>query len=79
MKFVGAMLEAEESCERFGIRQYGPPERKEARDGATAQNLLASTREPARPSTHTVFAGQRLESIAKRYQVSIDALCDVSS
>ncbi|RYZ01552.1 MAG: LysM domain-containing protein [Myxococcales bacterium] len=60
-------------------RQYGPPERKEARDGATAQTLLASTREPARPSTHTVFAGQRLESIAKRYQVSIDALCDVTA
>jgi LysM repeat protein len=59
-------------------RQYGPPERKEARDGATAETLLASTREPARPSTHTVYAGQRLESIAKRYQVSIDALCEVN-
>jgi LysM repeat protein len=56
-------------------RQYGPPpERKEARDGGTAETLLASTREPSRPSTHTVYAGQRLETIAKRYQVSIDAL-----
>lgn len=56
-------------------RQYGPPpEPKEARDGATAETLLASTREPARPSTHTVYPGQRLETIAKRYQVSIDAL-----
>ncbi len=59
-------------------RQYGPPERKEARDGAPAETLLASTREPARPSTHTVYAGQRLETIAKRYQVSIDALRDVN-
>ncbi len=60
-------------------RQYGPPpERKEARDGATAETLLASTREPARPSTHTVYAGQRLETIAKRYQVSIDALREVN-
>ncbi|MDF3065598.1 MAG: hypothetical protein K0R38_1199 [Polyangiaceae bacterium] len=59
-------------------RQYGPPERKEARDGATAETLLASTREADRPKAHTVFAGQRLESIAKRYQVSIEALCDVN-
>jgi LysM repeat protein len=27
------------------------------------------------PRTHTVYAGQRLESIAKRYKVSLDALC----
>jgi uncharacterized protein YcbK (DUF882 family) len=59
-------------------RQYGPPETKQARDGATAETLLASTREPARPSTHTVFAGQRLETIAKRYQVSIEALCEAN-
>jgi uncharacterized protein YcbK (DUF882 family) len=59
-------------------RQYGPPERKDARDGATADTLLASTREPERPSTHKVFAGQRLETIAKRYQVSIEALCEAN-
>jgi uncharacterized protein YcbK (DUF882 family) len=59
-------------------RQYGPPEHKEARDGVTPDTLLASTREPARPSTHTVYAGQRLETIAKRYQVSIEALCDAN-
>lgn len=59
-------------------RQFGPPEQKEARDGATADTLLASTREPARPSTHRVYAGQRLETIAKRYQVSIEALCEVN-
>jgi LysM repeat protein len=59
-------------------RQFGPPERKDAANGATAETLLASTREPARPSTHTVYAGQRLESIARRYQVSIEALCDVN-
>jgi len=58
-------------------RQYGPPERKETSSGA-GDTLLASTREPARPSTHTVYAGQRLETIAKRYQVSIEALCDVN-
>jgi uncharacterized protein YcbK (DUF882 family) len=55
-------------------RQYGPPEGKDARDGATAETLLASTREPERPSTHRVYAGQRLETIARRYQVSIEAL-----
>jgi LysM repeat protein len=27
------------------------------------------------PRTHTVYAGQRLESIAKRYKISLDALC----
>lgn len=27
------------------------------------------------PRTHTVYSGQRLESIAKRYKVSLDALC----
>jgi uncharacterized protein YcbK (DUF882 family) len=59
-------------------RQYGPPERKEASGGAASDTMLASTREPARPSTHTVYAGQRLETIAKRYQVSIEALCDVN-
>ena len=59
-------------------RQYGPPERKDARDGATPDTLLASTREPERPSTHKVFAGQRLETIAKRYQVSIEALCEAN-
>jgi uncharacterized protein YcbK (DUF882 family)/LysM repeat protein len=59
-------------------RQYGPPERKEASSGAASETMLASTREPARPSTHTVYAGQRLETIAKRYQVSIEALCEVN-
>ncbi len=59
-------------------RQYGPPERKEETSRGTGDTVLASTREPARPSTHTVYAGQRLETIAKRYQVSIEALCDVN-
>jgi len=59
-------------------RQYGPPESKQARDGATADTLLASTRESTRPSTHKVFAGQRLETIARRYQVSIEALCEAN-
>jgi LysM repeat protein len=27
------------------------------------------------PRTHTVYAGQRLESIAKRYKISVEALC----
>jgi LysM repeat protein len=59
-------------------RQYGPPEDKEPRGGVSSDTLLASTREPARPSTHRVYAGQRLESIARRYQVSIEALCDAN-
>jgi uncharacterized protein YcbK (DUF882 family) len=57
-------------------RQYGPPERKS--EPAGGDTILASTREPARPATHTVYAGQRLETIAKRYQVSIEALCEVN-
>lgn len=59
-------------------RQFGPPESKEARDGGSSDTFLASTREPERPSTHRVFAGQRLETIAKRYNVTIEALCDVN-
>ena len=59
-------------------RQYGPPERKEVSSATSSDTMLASTREPARPSTHTVYAGQRLETIAKRYQVSIEALCEVN-
>jgi uncharacterized protein YcbK (DUF882 family) len=55
-------------------RQYGPPEGKEA----VPETLLASTREPMRPQTHRVAAGQRLETIARRYQVSIEALCDAN-
>jgi LysM repeat protein len=30
------------------------------------------------PRTHTVYAGQRLESIAKRYKVSLDDLCSAN-
>lgn len=56
-------------------RLYGPPESKKVREGDT---VLASVAEPARPSTHQVFAGQRLESIAKRYRVSVEALCDAN-
>jgi len=59
-------------------RQFGPPEGKSAADGASGETLLASTREPERPSTHRVAAGQRLETIAKRYRVSIEALCDAN-
>jgi LysM repeat protein/uncharacterized protein YcbK (DUF882 family) len=57
-------------------RQYGPPERSNARSGS--DTVLASTSEPPRPATHRVFAGQRLETIARRYQVSIEALCDAN-
>jgi LysM repeat protein len=57
-------------------RQYGPPERSSARAGS--DTVLASASEPPRPATHRVFAGQRLETIARRYQVSIEALCDAN-
>ncbi len=30
------------------------------------------------PRTHKVYAGQRLESIAKRYKISVDALCSAN-
>jgi LysM repeat protein len=57
-------------------RQYGPPERKTAQSAPST--LLASTREASTPATHRVYAGQRLESIARRYRVSIEALCDAN-
>lgn len=59
-------------------RQYGPPETKDAPGAGAGETMLASTREPARPSTHKVYAGQRLETIARRYQVSIEALCEAN-
>jgi LysM repeat protein len=59
-------------------RQYGPPEGKEASGAGSSDTMLASTSEPPRPATHRVYAGQRLESIARRYQVSIEALCDAN-
>lgn len=37
--------------------------------------LLIPESASAKPKTHTVYAGQRLGSIAKRYNVSIDELC----
>lgn len=58
-------------------RQYGPPERNEERGGG-GDTVLASSSEPPRPVTHKVYAGQRLESIARRYQVSIEALCEAN-
>lgn len=57
-------------------RQYGPAERSEER--GRGDTVLASSSEPPRPVTHKVYAGQRLESIARRYQVSIEALCDTN-
>lgn len=57
-------------------RQYGPPERTTAR--SSSDTMLAGTSEPPRPATHRVFAGQRLGTIARRYQVSIEALCDAN-
>lgn len=56
-------------------RQYGPGERAQA---SRPQIVLASTSAPARPATHRVYSGQRLESIARRYQVSIEALCEAN-
>ena len=57
-------------------RQYGPPEQRE--EGSGGETVLASSSEPPRPATHRVYAGQRLESIARRYQVSIEALCQAN-
>jgi LysM repeat protein len=60
-------------------RQYGPPERQADSDGRDrGQTMLASTSQPSRPATHRVYSGQRLESIARRYQVSIEALCEAN-
>ncbi len=57
-------------------RQYGPPEGSTAR--ASSDTVLASASEPARPAAHRVVSGQRLETIARRYQVSVEALCDAN-
>jgi LysM repeat protein len=57
-------------------RQYGPPEGRE--EASRGETVLASTSGPPRPATHRVYAGQRLESIARRYQVSIEALCEAN-
>jgi LysM repeat protein len=63
-------------------RQYGPPEHQGDSDGRDrGQTVLASTSQPSRsatPATHRVYSGQRLESIARRYQVSIEALCEAN-
>jgi LysM repeat protein len=64
-------------------RQYGPPEHRLADRGTDGdrnrgQTVLASASQPSRPATHRVYSGQRLESIARRYQVSIEALCEAN-
>ena len=63
---------------RQGRQHHPPPVRSPRAQRAERQRRrrhhLGQHREPARPSTHTVYAGQRLETIAKRYQVSIEAL-----
>jgi len=38
-------------------------------------SLLATSPALAKPKVHTVYAGQRLGSIAKRYNVSVEELC----
>ncbi|MDX2052432.1 MAG: LysM peptidoglycan-binding domain-containing protein [Polyangiaceae bacterium] len=41
-------------------------------------NSQRSQKPGALPRVHTVYSGQRLGSIAKRYQVSVDAICNAS-
>ncbi|HEX2734622.1 MAG TPA: DUF882 domain-containing protein [Polyangiaceae bacterium] len=43
-----------------------------------AGSRAASSKAPRRLETHTVHLGQRLGSIAKRYNVSIEALCNAN-
>jgi LysM repeat protein len=62
-------------------RQYGPPERRQEssrEEPSKGSAMLASTGGPSRPATHRVYSGQRLESIARRYQVTIEALCEAN-
>ncbi|HKY41145.1 MAG TPA: LysM peptidoglycan-binding domain-containing protein [Polyangiaceae bacterium] len=64
-------------------RQYGPPDRQLVDrqlvgESDRGETLLASISQPLRQATHRVYAGQRLESIARRYQVSIEALCEAN-
>lgn len=59
-------------------RQFGPPEKKTPRAETGARAPLTGPSEPPRPVTHRVVSGQRLESIARRYQVSVDALCEAN-
>ncbi len=70
-------------------RQYGPVERPlvdrqlvdHQGESERGETMLASTNQASRsatPATHRVYAGQRLGSIARRYQVSIEALCEAN-
>ncbi len=60
-------------------RLHGPPEVQAVTApgkavGGTGRALAA----PEQPTTHVVASGQRLETIARRYQVSVDALCETN-
>jgi LysM repeat protein len=64
-------------------RAYAPKradagaKRSAERDGPS-RPTGAKSADSAGPVTHTVHSGQRLESIAKRYGVSIEALCSAN-
>jgi len=51
-----------------------PASTRKDKDDKTDKDLDSDSEEDG-PRTHKVYSGQRLESIAKRYQVSVDALC----
>ena len=65
-------------------RAYAPKRADAGAKASADRGSLASlperakTAEPAGPTTHTVYAGQRLESIAKRYSVSVEELCNAN-
>jgi LysM repeat protein len=65
-------------------RLYGPAAGKAgaSRPKTVASQDRSSSRlaktDPYRPTTHTVQTGQRLASIAKRYRVSVEALCEAN-
>lgn len=55
-----------------------PPNAKTAPHAKTAPDSEARGGSPRPPRKHKVFKGQRLGSIAKRYNVSIEAICNAS-
>jgi LysM repeat protein len=60
-------------------KKLDPSREKSGRETRSTGPERAKASEAPGPITHTVEAGQRLESIAKRYAVTIDQLCQANN
>lgn len=63
---------AEDGDEKSGSKKASPPNAK------TAPESESRRANPQPPRKHKVYRGQRLGSIAKRYNVSVEAICNAS-